>query len=68
VLEQLDSVIAFVVFMLMLSLVVTAVVQCISALLDLRGRNLARALTTLFKQIGVGLQDSAVGCSAEKVG
>jgi hypothetical protein len=50
-LQQLDTAIAFVVVMLMLSLLVTAIVQAISALLDLRGKNLARALTDLFKQI-----------------
>src|SRR5437773_8367218 len=50
-LQQLDTAIAFVVVMLLLSLLVTALVQAISALLDLRGRNLTRALTDLFKQI-----------------
>jgi hypothetical protein len=50
-LEQLDIAIGFVVVMLMLSLIVTAAVQAIGALLDLRGKNLARALAELFRQI-----------------
>ncbi len=49
--QQLDTAIAFVVVILMLSLLVTAIVQSISALLDLRGKNLTRALSDLFKQI-----------------
>jgi len=55
-LQQLDTAIAFVVVMLLLSLLVTALVQAISALLDLRGRNLTRALTDLFKQIDPDLR------------
>lgn len=55
-LQQLDTAIAFVVVMLMLSLLVTAVVQAISALLDLRGKNLVRSLTDLFQQIDPGLR------------
>lgn len=50
-LQQLDTAIAFVVVMLLLSLLVTAIVQAISALLDLRGLNLTRALSDLFRQI-----------------
>src|SRR5260370_38820903 len=57
-LPQLDSAIAFVVVMLMLSLMVTAAVQMISAVLDLRGKNLARGLTDLFHQISPGLRDA----------
>jgi hypothetical protein len=56
-LEQIDSVIAFSVVMLMLSLVVTALVQVISALTDLRGRNLASGLANLMHQIGPELRD-----------
>jgi hypothetical protein len=54
-LPQLDTAVAFVALMLMLSLLVTAMVQVIAALLDLRGRNLARALASLFEQIDPGL-------------
>lgn len=50
-LEQIDTVVAFSVVMLMLSLVVTALVQVISALSDLRGRNLASGLSNLLHQI-----------------
>jgi hypothetical protein len=57
-LQQLDTAIAFVVVMLMLSLLVTAVVQVISALLDLRGKNLVRALSDLFNQIDPDLRGS----------
>ena len=49
--RQLDTGIAFVVVILMISLLVTAIVQSISALLDLRGKNLTRALSDLFKQM-----------------
>lgn len=56
-LQQLDTAIAFVVVMLMLSLLITAVVQAISALLDLRGRNLVRALADLFEQIDPSLRE-----------
>jgi hypothetical protein len=53
--QQLDTAIAFVVVMLMLSLLVTAMVQAISALFDLRGKNLTRALSDLFRQIDSSL-------------
>jgi hypothetical protein len=55
-LQELDTAIAFVVLMLMLSLLVTAIVQAISALLDLRGKNLVRSLADLLKQIDAGLR------------
>jgi len=50
-LQQIDTAIAFAVVMLMLSLIVTADVQVISALTDLRGRNLASGLANLLNQI-----------------
>jgi len=50
-LQQIDTAIAFSVVMLMLSLIVTAVVQVITALADLRGRNLASGLENLLRQI-----------------
>jgi hypothetical protein len=57
VLQQIDTAIAFVVVMLMLSLIVMAVVQMISALTDLRGRNLASGLANLLHQIEPDLRD-----------
>ena len=57
-LEQLDTAIAFTVVMLMLSLMITAVVQMISAVLDLRGRNLAAGLENLLRQIEPSLRDT----------
>ena len=57
-LEQLDTAIAFTVVMLMLSLMITAVVQMISAVLDLRGRNLATGLENLLKQVEPSLRSS----------
>ncbi len=50
-LQQIDTAIAFTVVMLMLSLIVTAAVQVVSALTDLRGRNLASGLQNLLRQI-----------------
>jgi hypothetical protein len=60
VFQQLDIAIAFVVVMLLLSLLVMAIVQAVSALFDLRGKNLVRALTDLLKQIDSGLDQEAV--------
>ena len=50
-LEYLDIAIGFATVMLLLSLVVTAIVQVISTLLDLRGNNLVWALANLFDQV-----------------
>ncbi|HLJ87038.1 MAG TPA: hypothetical protein VKZ53_09445 [Candidatus Angelobacter sp.] len=50
-LDQLDTAIGFASVMLLLSMIITVVVQAISALLDLRGNNLVWALSTLFLQI-----------------
>jgi hypothetical protein len=50
-LQQIDTTIAFAVVMLMLSLIVMAIVQMVSALTDLRGRNLASGLQNLLRQI-----------------
>jgi hypothetical protein len=57
-LEQLDTAIAFTVVMLMLSLMITAVVQMISAVFDLRGRNLATGLENLLRQIEPSLREA----------
>jgi hypothetical protein len=50
-LQQLDTAIGFAVVMLMLSLNMTAIVQIISALTDLRGRNLTSGLQNLLRLI-----------------
>lgn len=50
-LEQIDTAIAFTVVMLMLSLIVMAIVQMVSALTDLRGRNLTAGLENLLRLI-----------------
>jgi hypothetical protein len=55
-LQQLDTAIGFSVVMLMLSLLVMTGVQMISALSDLRGKNLVRALADLFHQIEPALR------------
>jgi len=62
-LEQLDIAIAFVVVMLLLSLLVTAIVQAVSAVLDLRGKNLVRALSDIIGQIDPSLRSTAVTSS-----
>jgi len=50
-LQLVDTAIGFSVVMLMLSLLITAAVQAISALLDLRGKNLAKHVEMLLDQI-----------------
>jgi len=52
-LEYLDIAIGFATIMLLLSLAVTAVVQVISSVFDLRGNNLVWALAKLFEQMPV---------------
>lgn len=58
-LKQVDTLIAFSVVMLLLSLIVTALVQAVSAVFDLRGRNLAVALTNLLRHAAPELRDDA---------
>lgn len=58
-LEQLDIAIGFVVVMLLLSMLITVVVQAVSAAFDLRGRNLVWGLTKLFHQISPEFQAKA---------
>lgn len=48
--QQIDTVVAFAMIMLLLSLVITAVVQLVVSVLGLRGRNLLWALTQLLKE------------------
>jgi hypothetical protein len=50
-LNTLDIVIAFAVIMTVLSLLITIVVQMVSATLSLRGKNLANALALTFQTI-----------------
>jgi hypothetical protein len=50
-LDQLNTAIGFVSVMLLLSMMITVVVQAISGLLDLRGNNLVWGLSNLFEQI-----------------
>lgn len=50
-LQQIDSAIGFATVMLLLSLVITAVVQTVTAVLDLRGHNLRLGIAKLLKQI-----------------
>ncbi len=66
-LKQLDVVIAFSVIMLLLSLVVTAIVQAVSALLDLRGQNLVKAVGVLLEQADPRLKAHAQTVAAALV-
>lgn len=54
---QIDTAIGFVSVMLLLSLVITTIVQAIAALLDLRGNNLVAALSKLFEQISPKMKE-----------
>jgi len=53
-LQFVDTAIGFSVVMLMLSLLITAIVQAVSAALDLRGRNLAKHIEMLLYQVYPG--------------
>ena len=55
-LEKLDTLIAFAVVMLGISLIITILTQIISAALGLRGSNLLWGLEALFKQLAPGLE------------
>lgn len=61
-LESLDTLIAFSVVMLLLSLLITAIVQAVAALWGLRGKNLLWGLKRLLPQL-----DSALGAEADKL-
>jgi hypothetical protein len=50
---QFDAALAFVVLLLLMSLVVTALVQAAIALFDIRGGNLKSAITTILEQAGL---------------
>ena len=58
-LNTLDTVIAFAAIMTVLSLLITIVVQMVSAALSLRGKNLANALALTFQTIDPNLEEQA---------
>ncbi|HSN87578.1 MAG TPA: hypothetical protein VL025_12510, partial [Thermoanaerobaculia bacterium] len=57
--EHLDTVIAFAAMMLLLSLIVTTLVQMVAAFLNLRGKNLLWGAEELLKQIDPRLEKDA---------
>jgi hypothetical protein len=57
---QFDAALAFVVLLLLLSLVVTALVQAAIALFDIRGGNLKSAIVTILRQAGMAQDVEAV--------
>jgi len=64
-LNTLDTVIAFAVIMTVLSLLITILVQMISAALSLRGKNLANALALTFQTIDPKIGDHAHSLAAQ---
>ena len=64
-LNTIDTVIAFAVIMTVLSLLITIVVQMVSAALSLRGKNLANALALTFQTIDPQLQEQAHSLAAQ---
>jgi hypothetical protein len=56
-LQWVDTAIAFSLIMLLLSILITAAVQVVSAILDLRGKNLAMHLEALLEQIDPSFRD-----------
>lgn len=58
-LDSLDTLIAFTLIMLVVSLLITIAVQMVSSLLNLRGLNLARALANTLVTISPGSQEAA---------
>jgi hypothetical protein len=64
-LNALDTVIAFAVIMTVLSLLITLVVQMISATLSLRGKNLANALALTFQTIDPNIGKYAHSLAAQ---
>jgi hypothetical protein len=56
-LQQIDSAIAFAMVMLILSLIITALVQIVLASFDLRGLNLVWAMTRLFHEVDPAMRD-----------
>src|SRR4030095_13947461 len=64
-LNTLDTVIAFAVIMTVLSLLITLVVQMVSATLSLRGKNLANALALTFQTIDPSIGKYAHSLAAQ---
>jgi hypothetical protein len=64
-LNTLDTVIAFAVIMTVLSLLITIIVQMVSAALSLRGKNLANALALTFQTIDPALKKQAHSLAAQ---
>lgn len=64
-LNTLDVVIAFAVIMTVLSLLITILVQMVSAALSLRGKNLANALSLTFQTIDPRIGDQAHSLAAQ---
>ena len=64
-LNTLDTVIAFAVIMTVLSLLITLVVQMVSAALSLRGKNLANALALTFQTIDPNIGKYAHSLAAQ---
>src|ERR1700747_3437525 len=64
-LTTLDTVIAFAVIMTVLSLLITLVVQMVSAALSLRGKNLANALALTFQTIDPNIGQHAHSLAAQ---
>ena len=65
-LDSLDTLIAFSLIMTVVSLLITIVVQMISTALNLRGRNLAKAMTQILQSTAPGAAD-VVKKAAEQV-
>ena len=64
-LKTLDTVVAFAVIMTVLSLLITLVVQMVSATLSLRGKNLANALALTFQTIDPSIGKYAHSLAAQ---
>ncbi len=64
-LQSIDTLIAFVLIVTVASMFVTILVQIFSALLSLRGKNLANALSVAFQTIAPSLKDEAHQLSAK---
>lgn len=64
-LSTIDTIIAFAVIMTVLSLLITIIVQMVSAALSLRGKNLANALALTFQTIDPRIQEQAHSLAAQ---
>src|SRR5207253_370649 len=64
-LSTLDTVIAFAVIMTVLSLLITIIVQMVSAAFSLRGKNLANALALTFQTVDLTIGGHAYSLAAQ---